>query len=33
MVLGLDMRFLGGKWQKENDGKNNSNEISHFAVG
>jgi hypothetical protein len=33
MVLGLDMRFLGGKWQKKNDRKNNPNEISYFTVG
>jgi hypothetical protein len=25
------MRFLGGKWQKKNRGKNNGNKISRFA--
>src|SRR5438034_11319218 len=28
MVLGLDMRFLGRKWQKKNCGNSNSNKMS-----
>jgi hypothetical protein len=31
MVFGLDMRFLGRKWQKENNGKGNGNGMSCFA--
>jgi len=32
MVLGLDTRFLGRKWQKKNEGYNNGNGMSCFAL-
>jgi hypothetical protein len=32
MILGLDMRFLGGKWQKKNNGNSNDNRMSRFAM-
>ena len=31
MVLGLDMRFLGGKWQKKNGARNKGNGFSYFG--
>jgi hypothetical protein len=30
VVLGLDMRFLGRKWQKKNGEKGKSNGFSHL---
>jgi hypothetical protein len=33
VVLGLDTRFLGRKWQKKNDDKNKTNKISQLPVG
>jgi hypothetical protein len=33
VVLGLDTRFLGRKWQKKNDGKNKTNKISQLHLG
>ncbi len=32
MVLGLDMRFLGGNRRKINRGESNGNRISRFAL-
>ena len=32
MIFGLDMRFLGGKWEKKNKGWHNGNRMSHFTV-
>jgi hypothetical protein len=32
LVLGLDMRFLGGKCQKKNDGDGKGNRMSCFAL-
>jgi hypothetical protein len=31
-IWGLDMRFLGGKWQKKNNGNDNGNGMSYFAM-
>jgi hypothetical protein len=33
VVWGLDMRFLGGKWQKKNNSKDKSNKIRRFTCG
>jgi hypothetical protein len=32
VVWGLDMRFLGRKWQKKNKSKNKGNKINRFAL-
>ena len=32
MVLGLDIRFLGGKWRKKNNGDCNGSGISHLLL-
>jgi hypothetical protein len=33
MVFGLDMRFLGGKWRRKNEGEAKANRIRRFRAG